>query len=151
MSSELVIIDQNGSIYYNSSLLKSVNNADKLKSLIKYFLYNENCMYYFHYNKTESRFLLLYSKLNYYLKDNYTEAVLDMLFDTENYINNFLKKDIKEKEYLYNDHIYYALSVLIVLIYFSQDFKKYTKADTINKEISESLAKVFESLKNIKG
>lgn len=35
-------------IYSESKDLMSLNNAEKLKSLIKYFLYNENCIYYFH-------------------------------------------------------------------------------------------------------
>ena len=150
MSSETAIVYQNGSSYNSLNLLMNINNADKLKSLIKYFLTNENCIYYFEYYKTERSFLLFYRKLNYYLKKKHEETVLDILLDTENYINNFLKKDIKGKEYLYNDHIYYALSVLIILISFSEDFRKYTKSDIISKEMLQNFVNILEKFNDIK-
>lgn len=149
MSSETAIVYQNGSSYSSLNLLMNINNADKLKSLIKYFLTNENCIYYFEYYKAERDFLLLYRKLNHYLKDKQSELVLDILFNTENYINNFLKKDIKGKEYMYIDHLYYALSVLRVLIYFSEDFRKYTKSDIINKEMLQNFGKILEKFNDI--
>lgn len=129
--------------------LMTVNNAEKLKSLTNYFLYNENCIYYFYYNSTESSFLLLYRKLNFYLKDRHGEAVLDMLFDTENYINNFLRKDIEGKEYLYNDHIYNALLVLIDLIYFAEDFKKYTRTGIVNNDFFKKAITLLEKSNDI--
>lgn len=150
MSSEIAIVYQNGSSYNSLDLLININNADKLKLLIKYFLTNENCIYYFEYYKTEKSFLLLYRKLNYYLKNKHYELVLDMLFNTENYINNFLKKDIKGKEYLYTDHLYYALSVLRVLISFTEDFRKYTKSDIINKELLQNFGKILEKFNDKK-
>lgn len=150
MSSETAIVYQNGRSYNSLNLLMNINNADKLKSLIKYILYNQNCMYYFHYNNPDSRFLLFYRKLNYSLKNEYEEFVLDILFNTENYINNFLKKDIKGKEYLYTEQIYYALSVLIILVSFSKDFRKYTKPDIINKEMLQNLGNILEKFNEIK-
>lgn len=149
ISSETAIVYQNGSSYSSLNLLMNINNADKLKSLIKYFLTNENCIYYFEYYKAERDFLLLYRKLNYYLKDKQSELVLDILFNTENYIINFLKKDIKGKENIYTDQLYYALSVLKVLINFSEDFRKYTKSDIINKEMLQNFGKILEKFNDI--
>lgn len=144
LSAEEAIASKTRLDYNQSKVLLNVNNAEKLKFLIKYFLHNENCIYYFYYNSTESSFLLFYSKLNFYLKDKHEEAVLDILFDTENYINTFLKKDIEETEFLYNDHIYNALQVLIVLIYFAEDFKKYTRTGIINKDFLEKVITLLE-------
>lgn len=149
LSAEEAIANKTKLDYRPSKVLMNVNNAEKLKSLTNYFLYNENCIYYFHYNKTESRFLLLYSKLNFYLKNEHEDDVLDILFDTENYINNFLKTDKDGKKYLYNEQIYYALSVLIVLISFSKDFKKYTRTGIINKDFLEKVITLLEKSNDI--
>lgn len=149
LSAEEAIASKARLNYNESNVLINVNNAEKLKSLIEYFLYNENCFYYFYYNSTESSFLLFYRKLNFYLKNKHREAVLDILFDTENYINTFLKKDIEETEFLYNDHIYNALQVLIVLIYFAEDFKKYTKSGIVNNEFLQKINNILDKSNDI--
>lgn len=149
LSTEEAIASKTKLNYSQSKVLMNVNNAEKLKSLIKYFLHNENCIYYFYYNSTESSFLLFYSKLNFYLKNKHEEAVLDILFDTENYINTFLKKDIEETDFLYNDHIYNALQVLIVLIYFAEDFKKYTKSGIVNNEFLQKINNILDKSNDI--
>ena len=149
LSTEEAIASKTKLNYSQSKVLMNVNNAEKLKSLIKYFLHNENCIYYFYYNSTESSFLLFYSKLNFYLKNKHEDDVLDILFDAENYINNFLKKDTEEKESLYNDHIYNALSVLIDLIYFTEDFKKYTRPGIVNNEFFKKVIMLTEKVNDL--
>lgn len=144
LSAEEAIASKTNLNFNQSKVLMNVNNAEKLKSLTNYFLYNENCIYYFYYNSTESSFLLFYSKLNFYLKNKHGEAVLDILFDTENYINTFLKKDKDGTEFLYNDHIYNALQVLIVLIYFAEDFKKYTRTGIVNNDFFKKVTTLLE-------
>lgn len=93
--------------------------------------------------------MLFHRKLNYYLNDEHEEDVLDILFDAENYINNFLKKDTEEKESLYNDHIYNALSVLIDLIYFTEDFKKYTRPGIVNNEFFKKVIMLTEKVNDL--
>lgn len=144
MDDESVIIYERGIYYKNSILLKSVNNAEKLKSLIKYFLYDINCKYYFAYKTTESSFLLLYSQLNNYLNTEHVDNVLDILFNTDNYINNRLKILTNEKEYLYVEEINYALSILTILSSFTDEFRKYTKAGIVNKEFLQNLSNILD-------
>lgn len=114
--------------------LKKLKNTNKLKELLKYLIQSKNAKYFFEFCNTRINFLMFVSQFSISLKIN-KDLILDILFDTKNYVSDRYKNvdEIKRKLIIEDD--YFALMLLDNIICFINEFTKYSKSGSIDKNI----------------
>ena len=121
--------------------LKDIKNKNKLISLVDYLINGNDAKYFFEFCISRKNFFLFFNKVSLILLIPWVN-VLDLLFDTESFVNTKLVNANNDQKKSIVSQIYLALMLLDSFICFMHEFRKYTKSGFFDRNFRSFINEV---------